>query len=371
MKLAPFLLGNWISAHDFSDPPIKYNLAGSTGPRWKVGELLEFGGQSLRDELDALPVTYAPTEGTKRLRHQIARLHGVDPDAVLVTTGASEAISLLMCVASEPGASVLLPTPGYPATETMAASFGLKVRNYALVAENQFRQEVESVLAAVDSTTRLVFVNSPHNPTGSVMPPAQIRKLALALEERGIPLVVDEVFHRLYFANEQPTAATGANIIVIGDMSKALSLPGMRVGWIIDANAERRSQLREARSYFAISGSPITELLSAAALEASDAILARLKSVTQANLAQLEALVGKYSSQLKWVKPEGGTLAFPWLASGENSRALCEAGAKIGVLLAPGDCFGMPRHMRIGYGAMAPERFEEAMGWVGRLLEAR
>jgi len=371
MKLSPFLLGNWLSAHDFADPPIRYNLAGSTGPRWKFGELLDFGGKALRDELETIVVAYAPSEGTKRLRQQIAKLHNVDAETVVVTSGASEAISMLMCVASEPGASVVLPSPGYPATEVMAAGFGLKVRHYALTAENSFKQDAAIVLEAVDASTRLVFINSPHNPTGAVMPPEEQRKLAQALEERSIPLVVDEVFHPLYHGKSQPSAAGGSNTIVIGDMSKALSLPGMRVGWIIDRDEPHRRQLAEARGYFSLSGAPMIEAVAAAALASSDQILARSRSVTHANLAHLEKFMSAFSSKLKWVKPEGGTLSFPWLASGEDTRPLCEAWAKAGVLVAPGDCFGEPRHMRLGFGSAEPDDFAQALARMASVLEER
>jgi aspartate/methionine/tyrosine aminotransferase len=371
MKLSPFLLGNWLSAHDFADPPIRYNLAGSTGPRWKFGELLDLGGKPLRDELEQIAVAYAPSEGTKRLRQQIAKWHGVDAEAVVVTSGASEAISMLMCVASEPGASVVLPSPGYPATEVMAEGFGLKVRHYALTAESSFNQDAATVLEAVDATTRLVFVNSPHNPTGSVMPPDEQRKLAQALDERSIPLVVDEVFHPLYHGKAQPTAAGGANMLVIGDMSKALSLPGLRIGWVIDRDEAHRRQLIEARGYFSLSGPPMIEAVAAAALESSDRILARVRSVTQANLVHLEKFIDSFNTKLKWVKPEGGTLSFPWLASGEDTRPLCEAWAKAGVLVAPGDCFGEPRHMRLGFGSAEPQDFAQALERIAHVLKER
>jgi len=368
MKLSPFLLGHWLSAHDFADPPIRYNLAGSTGPRWKFGELLDFGGKALRDELETIVVAYAPSEGTKRLRQQIAKLNGVDAQAVVVTSGASEAISMLMCVASEPGASVVLPSPGYPATEVMAAGFGLKVRHYALTAESGFEQDASTVLESVDASTRLVFVNSPHNPTGSLMLPDERQKLARALAERSIPLVVDEVFHPLYHGNEQRTAAGDRNTIVIGDMSKALSLAGMRIGWLIVPNEAHRHQLIEARGYFSLSGAPMIEAVAATALEHSDQILARARAVTRANLAHLEKFMGSFSSKLKWVKPEGGTLSFPWLASGEDTRPLCEAWAKAGVLVAPGDCFGEPRHMRLGFGSAEPADFAQALERMARVL---
>jgi aspartate/methionine/tyrosine aminotransferase len=139
----------------------------------------------------------------------------------------------------------------------------------------------ELVLAAVEPGTRLVLVNTPHNPTGAVMARVEIEALAQTLAKRGIPLLVDEVYHPLYFDTPQRSAAMISNTIIVSDMSKALSLSGLRIGWILEPDAARREQFINARSYFAISGSPVTEAAAAHALLHRDAILARLENVTR------------------------------------------------------------------------------------------
>jgi hypothetical protein len=88
VKLPPFLLDQWLGAHEFASPPIRFNLASSTGPAWKLGELLALGGDAVRDELDGIRLSYAPPEGSKLLRERIGGFYGVDPDWVVVTTGA-------------------------------------------------------------------------------------------------------------------------------------------------------------------------------------------------------------------------------------------------------------------------------------------
>lgn len=361
MRLPSPLLSHWMSSFVFAKQPIRYNLASSTGPNWTFGELLDLDAGELRAEMESMSVSYVPAEGTERLREQIGRLHNVDPDWVIVTTGASEALSLLMCIASETGTSVAVPSPGYPATEAMGIAYGLKIRAYRLEAERSFRQDTSVVMTAVDSSTRLVVVNSPHNPTGSVMEASDLRVLAAELRGRSVPLVSDEVFHRLYFAGEQPSAATVPGVIVVGDMSKCLSLPGLRVGWIIDANAKRREQLIEARDHFSLSSSPLMEALAALAIREHPQLLAKLASGARANLSALEEFVESFRSRLDWVKPAGGTLAFPWLTDGSDSTSLCTAWAKVGVLTAPGNAYGMPAHIRIGFGFADPRDFIKAL----------
>src|SRR5690349_314527 len=104
MNLPPFLLDQWLAAHDFADPPIRFNLASSTGPTWTLGELLALGDASVRRDVEALRLSYAPPQGSAALRERIAARHGVDADNVLVMTGASEALISLLCHFAAPGA---------------------------------------------------------------------------------------------------------------------------------------------------------------------------------------------------------------------------------------------------------------------------
>jgi aspartate/methionine/tyrosine aminotransferase len=367
MKLPPFLLDLWLAAHEFADPPIRFNLASSTGPQWTLGELLDLSGDAARREIESLKLSYAPPQGSRQLREQIARLHGVSPDDVLVLTGASEALMVLACHFAGDGGSLVLPHPCYPAVPVMARAWGLSVRHYALEPATGFAQTAESVLAAVAPDTRAVFVNSPHNPTGSVMSASEQRKLASALATRGIPLIVDEVYHPLYFAGEVPTATAIPNTIVLGDFAKALSLPGLRIGWLIDRDVERRAALLDARCYFTISNSPLTEALGALALTHADTVLARLRDVSRGNLALLTRFMHEHRDRLEFTPPAGGTTCFPRLADGGDARPLCEALARAGVLVAPGDCFEAPAHLRIGFGAQRTG-YAEALAVFGEVL---
>jgi aspartate/methionine/tyrosine aminotransferase len=350
MKLPPFKLDLWLATHEFATPPIRFNLAASTGPAWTLGEIAALGGGDVRT-LDQVKLSYAPPEGAKLLRERIASWHGVDAGSVLIMTGASEALMTLTCHFAAPGASILVPRPVYPAVPVLARSWGLAVREYVLDPARGFCQDAATVLAAVDQSTRAVFVNSPHNPAGSIMPATEQEKLATALASRGIALIVDEVYHPLYFDTPVASASRLANVIVLGDFAKAMSLPGLRIGWLVDRDPLRRAALLDMRSYFSISCSPLTEAVAAHAIENAAAILGRLESVARANLSLLTTFMAKHRDLLAYPAPRGGTTCFPYLRDGRDARPLCQALAQAGVLIAPGDCFDMPSHMRIGFGA--------------------
>jgi aspartate/methionine/tyrosine aminotransferase len=367
MKLPPFKLDHWLAAHEFADPPIRYNLASSTGPMWTLGELMGLGGGEL-SQLADVRLSYAPPQGGKLLRDRIGALCGADPDHVVVTTGASEALIALVCHFAQPGASIVLPQPCYPAVPVLARAWGMNVRQYHLDAARGFAQTAAGVLEAVDGSTRVVFVNTPHNPTGSVMSAAEQRKLAEALQSCGIALVVDEVYHPLYFREPVASATSLPGTIVLGDFAKALSVPGLRIGWVIDGDARRREALVDARSYFTISNSPLTEVIAGHALGHSAAILGRLRDVAQANLALLTDFMGRHRERIDFTPPAGGTTCFPRLADGRDTRPLCESLARAGVLVAPGDCFDMPAHLRLGFGAQR-EGYAQALELFGQVLE--
>jgi aspartate/methionine/tyrosine aminotransferase len=184
------------------------------------------------------------------------------------------------------------------------------------------------------------------------MPLDEQRKLAQTLAARGIPLVVDEVYHPLYHGAKVASAAQLPNTIVLGDFAKALSIPGLRIGWVVDADAQRRSALLDLRSYFTISCSPLSEAIGAHVLAHSAEVFGRLQKVSGANLALLASFMHEHREALGWTAPAGGTTCFPWLRDGRDARPLCELLAKDGVLVAPGDCFDMPAHFRMGVGAL-------------------
>jgi aspartate/methionine/tyrosine aminotransferase len=372
MKLPPFLLDQWLAAHEFADPPIRYNLAASTGPQWTLAELLALepdGGRAARADIEARRLSYAPPAGSLALRERIAGFQGVSSDDVIVMTGASEALMALLCHVAQPGAAIVLPQPCYPALPVLARAWGMRVETYALDAAQGFTQSAEAVLASVTPDTKLVFVNTPHNPTGSVMAASEQRRLAAELAARGIPLVVDEVYHPLYFAGDVPTAAGMPNAIVLGDFAKALSIPGLRIGWLIDRDPRRREALIDARSYFTISGSPLTEAIGALALAHASTVLQRLRSVAASNLALLADFLREHRERFDFTPPAGGTTCFPRLRDGRDSRPLCERLARAGVLVAPGDCFEAPAHLRIGFGAQ-PHGYGEALELFSRVLAA-
>ena len=90
--------------------------------------------------------------------------------------------------------------------------------------------------------------------------------------------------------------------------------------------------------------------------------------MSQRNLALLDQVFAQYAGLLEWIRPAGGMTAFPWLASGADAREFCQALARRGVLMVPGDCFGQPSHFRLGFAASG-DRFPRALERFGEFLK--
>jgi aspartate/methionine/tyrosine aminotransferase len=369
MRLPRFELDRWLDSLKYAEPPIQYDLGSSTGVSWTLRELAALDPErDLVGELETLSQVYVSGLGDTITRRAVAAFHGAAPANVRITTGASEAIHALLCLLSEPGANVVLPNPCFSTFEALASGWGFGTRTYALSPSTGFAHAAESILPAVDDRTRLVVVNTPHNPTGAVADPREIEKLVAELTPRGIPLLVDEVYHGLYHDAPAPSAAAlDGDVIIVGSMSKSLSLSGLRTGWLIDRSPERLEGLIDVRSYFSISNSAAGEHLAAFALTHAEPVIGRTREAVGRNLDLLDGFFARHADVLSWVRPGGSTVAFPAFTDGRDARPFCLACAQAGVLVVPGDCFGCPPHFRLGYGG-DPGMFAAGLARVEALL---
>jgi aspartate/methionine/tyrosine aminotransferase len=358
MDLKPFLLDQWLSRHE--DSGVTFNLGGSTGPPWTLGDLLQLSGEDAGRRLLESPVAYGLAAGGRGLRKAIAEMREVPEDHVLILCGASEALVHLFFLAARPGANVIVPFPGFPPYHALPESLGLEVRLYHLRRENSYGIDLQAVKRLADANTQLLLVNSPHNPTGAVLTDGEVRDLHDFAAHRNIQFVSDEVFHPIYHGRASASAASLPRATVIGDFSKAFALPGLRIGWMIEPDHRRREQYLNAREYFSISNTPVGEFFAEIAVRHRDAVLGRTQQVASANLRRLDRFFLEHADVLDWVRPEGGMTGFVRLVSGADARPFCEAAVAHGLVLTPGDCFGVPDHFRLGFG-VGPDWFPRAV----------
>jgi len=359
MKFKTFLLDRWLQQHADAE----FDLGSSTGPRWTARELLELTGDSdgAAQRMIDLALHYPPTAGAAMLRQAIAAMQGVPAEQVAVFSGGAEALFHIFSVATEPGANVIIPFPCFPAHEAVPEALGFEIRRYHLRRKSFYAVDLGEVKRLADEHTKILIVNSPHNPTGATLSNQEMRALHDFAAVQGIQFVSDEVFHPIYHGRETDSAARLPHATVIGDLSKALSLAGLRLGWIVERDADHREEYLNAREHVTVSNTPMGEFLGEIAIRHHEQVLARTREVTRANLQLLERVVAQSADVLDWVRPMGGMTAWVRLASGGGgARRFCEEALRHGLLFAPGDCWGFPDHFRVGFG-VGPEWYSRAM----------
>src|SRR6202789_2114892 len=365
MQLKPFLLDIWLDAYEHG---IEFNLAASTGPSWTLNEILSLAKDEERERFLNQKIVYSRPAGADGLRSAIAEMHGVDTDAVQVVTGASEALLILMWLSAEPGANVILPQPGFATFSALPEALRLETRYYKVRKENGFRIDVDEVKKLADQNTKLILVNSPHNPTGATISDAELDSLHEFTSSRGIQLVSDEVYYPIFHGQPTKSASRLPHATVIHDFSKAFPLSGVRTGWMIEHDPQRRKDYWTARCYFSITNNSAGEFLAELAMRHRDVVLGRTQKVASENLRQVGRFMSEHQETIGWIAPRGGMTVFPWLVSGEDSRAFCQGAAEQGILLAPGDCFDAPPHFRLGFAAVS-DKFPEALGRLGEFVK--
>jgi len=208
---------------------------------------------------------YPPGIGRPELRRAIAdhqrRRYGIelDPDReILVTTGATEAIAAALFALTEPGDEVVLFEPTYDSYAPCAAMAGVVPRYVRLDPDGGW--DPADLRAAVTSRTRLVLLNSPHNPSGKVFAPSELDEIAAVCRDADLLAVTDEVYERLVFDGEHVPLSTrpgmAGRTLSISSAGKTFSVTGWKVGWATGP-AELVAAVRTAKQFLTYaSGAP-------------------------------------------------------------------------------------------------------------------
>jgi len=289
MRVDPFLVERYMSAYEHL---ARFNIAETCVAPFRLGELLSFiGREDLLEELRDLVLDYGYTDGLPELRERIARLYRrVEPDGILVTRGAIEANFQVFYTILEPGDKVISIFPAYQQLYSAPKSFGADVELLRLREESSWLPDPSELESMIDDRTKLVVINNPHNPTGSLMDEGTLRRIVEIVEGSNAYLLCDESYYGLFLDSScsVPSAADlSERAIVTRSFSKPLSLTGLRLGWIACRDRRLVEELRMRRDYMAISNSILVEKIASAAIEKAEMIYERAISVLRRNLAVL------------------------------------------------------------------------------------
>jgi aspartate/methionine/tyrosine aminotransferase len=359
---------------------VRYDIAESGILPLTTNDLLDFEPPAERaatlDRLLALPLGYSEARGTAELRGRLAETYTRgDADHILVTTGAIEANYLLYNVLLDAGDHVIAPYPAYQQLYEVPRSIGCDVSLWHVGPDTGYRYDVDALEKMLTPRTRLIVVNTPHNPTGAMLSPGDAARVYALAESVGAMVIGDEAYRWLDVpggdAFAGPMFDRGARGISVGTLSKPFGLPGLRIGWIA-ASPELVEQCWSMRDYITLSPGKLNDALACLGLKHRDAIVTRNTRIIEANLAAATRWIGE-RPYLSWTPPRGGLLAlikYDATVLPIDSLTLADRLAtEQSVMLAPGAAFGYEHHLRLGIG-QNPEIFAEGLRRAGALFDS-
>lgn len=367
MQIRPFRIEQYFGKYEFT---AKYLLSSSDAESRSIQELLalEPGAQ---ERFLGHWCGYTESAGAPWLREALAGIYAhMAPDDVLVVSSAEEGIFVLYHALAEPGDHIIVETPCYESALEVARSTGAEISEWRRRPEDSWAHDFGALEKLIRQNTKIIYINTPHNPTGLLMRAEIFRDVLELAESRGIFVFSDEVYREL---EHDPAARLPAACDVygrgvsLGSMSKSYGLPGLRLGWLATRDADTIRRCLEFRYYTSICNSAPSEFLTAVAVRHREALLDRNREIVRRNLPLLDAFLRERSELFDWVRPDASPIGFVRYKPQGDVYAFCEELVReAGVLLLPGIVYDEPQFIRFGYGRRnmpkALERLGEYLG---------
>jgi len=310
-SLPEFKLETHFSKWEFK---AKYHLTASDAQSISMRELLELATPEDREAFEGMWLGYTETFGAPELRQTIANTYEKQQASdILCFCGASEGIFAANSIIMDKHSHAIVVTPNYQSHEALPQTIG-SVSAVALDENDNWSLDIDQVAAAIQPNTKLVTINFPHNPTGTI--PSLDRYMALIelCRKHGIYILHDEIFNGLGHAQSihlPQIADVYERGLSLNVTSKSYGLPGLRIGWIACQDKRILSKMERIKHYLSICNSGPSERLANIAIKNRDTLLSRNCQIVDNNLPKWEALFNRYPTLFDWQRPDGSCMGFP------------------------------------------------------------
>ncbi len=313
-------------------------------------------------------MTYSLSAGLEDLRRVIAdKLRGengidADPDRIIITVGVKEGIALATWACLDPGDEVLLLTPGWVTYDALVRLAGAEPVSVPLRTDSGRMLTGADLAARITTRTRAILVNTPHNPTGRVLGPAELEAIAEAARRHDLLVLADETLEYLVYTNARHRSIAALpgmaeRTLTFNGFSKAFSMAGWRVGYVHGAPPLVANMLK-VHQHLVTCANVVAQKAAAAALGASESG----RTGIRAGLADRRLLLARALDAIPGIRcpvPEAGLFCFPDIAgTGMDDHEFadfCLDEARVAIL--PGSAFGLggEGHVRIAFGRRSAE----------------
>ena len=311
MNIERFGVEEWMDKYE-SDA--KYNITDTCARPMTLKELFALAGEDREDFVEALfekEQSYGSIYGLASLKEEIAGLYEtITPDDILTQHGATGGNQHVLFSLVRPGDRVVAFSPSYQQFCSTPRALGANVTVLKLRRSNGFLPDLDELRKAAARGLRLICINNPNNPTGSLIPEDMMKEIVEIARSSGTYILCDEVYAGVSI--EGAACPSIADLyekgIATGSMSKAFSLAGLRLGWLATKSQEALRQFKRVRDYDLVSCGLFDEETAALALRHKEKILERNRAILRENLPILDAWV-KEEPRTSYVRPRAGTMA--------------------------------------------------------------
>ena len=351
MNLPPFKLERYFAKYEFNT---KYLLCSSDCESMSIADLLAME-EGAAENFQQVWLGYTESQGSPALRAEICKLYEtIQPEDVLVHTGAEEAIFLFMFAAFKEYDHVIVHSPAYQSLAEVARAVGCDVSPWRAREENGWTLDLDELRHLMRTNTRAIIINTPHNPTGYLMSREDYEAVHKFAREKQLLLFSDEVYRESEYdpAARLPAGCDrGDHAVSLGVTSKTYGLPGLRIGWIATKNKKIYEQMASLKDYTTICNSAPSEFLAEVAMRNRQELAARNLGIIKDNLAVIDEFFARHNDLFSWVRPQAGSMAFPRYLGGNVEKFCDELVKNAGVLLLPGSIYDdSHNHFRLGLG---------------------
>ncbi len=323
---------------------------------------------------------YTPSAGVLPLREAIAseisssRQIDVNPDEVVVTPGAKPIMFFALLALAEEGSEVIYPDPGFPIYESMIQYVGAQPVPVQLRESLDFRVDVQELIQAANDRTRLIILNSPNNPTGSVLLKEDLEQLVKRFAGSGVMFLSDEVYNRILYEGEAHSIASFPGMkdqtIILDGFSKTYAMTGWRLGYGV-----MKRQLAEQITKLMVNSNSCTAAFTQfAGIQALKGDQSPVTSMVE-TFRQRRNRVVELLNQIEGVScrlPGGAFYVFPNIRAFnlKSSQLADDLLRQAGVALLPGTSFGEhgEGYLRLSY-ATSMEQLEAGVSRIAEVLE--
>ena len=279
---------------------------------------------------------YSSAAGEKILREELANIHGVSVDNVVVTTGSKWAIFSLLFLSLKKGENVVVPSPHWTSYALGAKKLGVEIRFIKRDLESNWKINPEQLENLIDDKTRMIIINSPNNPTSKVIDDKTFSEIVQICKDKKVKILSDEVYSDISFVKAKSILDFGIENMLVSGFSKSFLMTGWRIGYVV-VEKELAKQLIKLNQITTTCVPAFIQYGALKGLESRKEIADEIRKEFKVRADAAYSILSK--SKMRFSKPDAPFYLFPTV-DGLNSERFALDLLDKGVAIAPGTAFG-------------------------------